>query len=349
MRNGAACTRIILGSLCALALLATPQNSFADEGGVSFWLPGQFGSLAATPQAPGWALGTIFYHTSLSAGGNVAAAREFTIGRFPRNVNVNLNLSLQARPDMEFIAPSYTFATPVLGGQLALSLATAFGRSDVGIDGNLTVSAGNLFATRFGSIDDNRWGVADLYPQATIRWNAGVHNYMVYMMGDIPVGTYDPSRLANFGIGHGAIDGGVGYTYLNPASGNEFSVVTGFTGNFKNTDTDYTNGIDWHVDWGASHFMSKQVHVGLVGYFYQQLTADQGAPLILGDNKSRVAGVGPQIGYIFPIGDKQGYLNLKGYKEFAAENRPEGYNIWLTFAISNAASEPASAKPMIRK
>jgi hypothetical protein len=74
------------------------------------------------------------------------------------------------------------------------------------------------------------------------------------------------------------------------------------------------------------------------------------APAALGGFRARVAGVGPQIGYSFPLGDKQGYINLKGYKEFAAENRPEGYNVWLTFAISNAAPEPAaSTKPMVRK
>jgi hypothetical protein len=31
---------------------------------------------------------------------------------------------------------------------------------------------------------------------------------MVYGTGDIPVGDYDPRRLANLGIGHGAIDFG---------------------------------------------------------------------------------------------------------------------------------------------
>ena len=61
------------------------------------------------------------------------------------------------------------------------------------------------------------------------------------------------------------------------------------------------------------------------------------APPILGDFKSRVSAVGPQIGYLFPVGDMQGYLNLKGYKEFDAANRPEGWNVWLTFAISPTA------------
>jgi hypothetical protein len=58
----------------------------------------------------------------------------------------------------------------------------------------------------------------------------------------------------------------------------------------------------------------------LVGYAYQQLTADSGAGATLGDFKSRVFAIGPQIGYLFPVGDMQGYLNLKGYKEFGAQN-----------------------------
>ena len=44
------------------------RSAFADEGGVSFWLPGNFGSLAAAPGVPGWAWATIYYHTSVSAG-----------------------------------------------------------------------------------------------------------------------------------------------------------------------------------------------------------------------------------------------------------------------------------------
>ena len=34
----------------------------------------------------------------------------------------------------------------------------------------------------------------------------------------------------------------------------------------------------------------------------------------------------------------QGYLNLKGYGEFDAANRPSGWNTWLTFSISPAAA-----------
>lgn len=40
-------------------------------------------------------------------------------------------------------------------------------------------------------------GFVDLIPQASLRWNAGVHNFMIYGMGDIPVGAYQSLRLSN--------------------------------------------------------------------------------------------------------------------------------------------------------
>jgi hypothetical protein len=45
----------------------------------------------------------------------------------------------------------------------------------------------------------------------------------------------------------------------------------------------------------------------------------------------------------------QGYINAKAYKEFAAQNRPEGWNAWLTFALSPTAHEPPARKPTYRK
>jgi hypothetical protein len=317
-----------------------PNKSFADENGISFWIPGQFGSLAALPAQPGWSFATIYYHTSVKAGGAVAAGREITIGQVPRTANVNLNVDLKARADLQFLVPTYTFETPVLGGQLALSMANSIGyNSNVSIDGTLTTPLG----TRQGGIDDSRAGFSDLYPMATLKWHDGVHNYMTYVTGDIPVGTYDPTRLANFGIGHAAIDGGVGYTYLDLKTGHEFSVVTGLTYNFKNTNTDYQNGVDWHLDWGMSKFLSKQLHIGAIGYFYQQLTDDSGAPPILGNTKSAVIGVGPQIGYLFPVGEMHGYVNVKGYYEFDSTYRPKGWNTWLTLSISPAAPSAATS------
>jgi hypothetical protein len=338
------------GLAFAAGLALAPVKSFADAGGVSFWLPGLYGSLAAVPATPGWSAAMIYYHTSVDASGAAAAARQVEIGRFSRNVNLNLNVNLDARADLGLFVPSYTFETPVLGGRLTLLMATIYGRAQTSIDGTLTASLGNLTATRSGTLSDSVEGFGDLYPKAQLAWNAGVHNYMIYATGDVPVGAYNPQRLSNIGIGHGAVDGGFGYTYFDPTKGHEFSAVAGFTYNFKNPDTDYRNGVDFHLDVAASQWLSKQFFVGVVGYAYQQLTADSGQPAILGDFKSRVFGVGPQIGYVFPANGMQGYLNLKGYYEFEAENRPEGWNMWVTLAFSpEAKPATASTHPMVRK
>ena len=306
-------------ALSATAIMPFSQGAFADEGGVSFWLPGLFGSLASAPQQPGWSFAAVNYYTNVNAGGDVGAAREVTIGRFNPTVKVDLNVNLHAEANLVLLNPSYVFASPVFGGQFTVSMMGLVGRNTVGLDGTLTAAAGPLVAMRQGSIGDGVTGFGDLYPTASLRWNSGVNNWMTYVTGDIPVGTYDSSQLANIGIGHGAIDGGVGYTYFNPQTGHEFSVTTGLTYNLKNQSTDYQNGIDWHLDWGASQFLSKEVQIGAVGYFYQQLTADTGSLPILGPIKSRVIGVGPQMGFIIPAGTVQTYLNFKAYEEFDAQ------------------------------
>jgi hypothetical protein len=326
--------------LCAGVLSMTSSVSMADESGISFWLPGLYGSLSATPTSPGWSVATIYYHTSVDASGAAAASREFQVGRFSPTININLNVALSGQADLQIIAPTYTFAEPVLGGQLSATLAGIWGRNSASIAGTLTGPLGNTFS---GFLSDALVSYGDLYPTLKLKWNNGVNNYMVYATGDIPVGDYSPTRLSNIGLGHGAVDVGGGYTYLNPTSGTEFSGVGGFTYNFKNPDTQYQSGIDFHFDWGVSQFLSKQVFVGFVGYAYQQVTDDFGQPAVLGGFRSRVLGIGPQLGYIFKIGDNQAFLGVKGYGEFDAANRPSGWNTWLTFSISEAV--PTTVTP----
>jgi hypothetical protein len=340
--------------VAAPAIMLFSDCALADEGGVSFWVPGFFGSLAATPQQPGWSMADVYYHTSVSGSGEVALAREFEIGKVPANLTLSgrLNASVSATGDLGFVIPTYVFATPVLGAQASASLVTAYGVVGTSLStqlaGNLTgPGGGSIPFMRSDSFSDTTWGFGDLIPQFALRWNAGVNNYMTYITGDIPVGAYQSNQLSNVGIGHGAIDAGGGYTYFNPATGHEFSGVLGFTYNFINTATQYQNGVDMHFDWGASQFLTKQVQVGLVGYAYKEIGCDSGSGDKVGCFQSQVFGVGPQIGYVFPLSQSlQGYINLKAYAEFAASDRPSGWNTWLTFAVSPAAEPPPAATRM---
>ncbi|MDI9848878.1 transporter [Rhodoblastus sp. 17X3] len=308
------------------ASLVAPCSGHADETGLSLWIPGQFGSFAAVPGQPGLAFTALYYHPSVSASGEKAFLQG---GRF--------EAGLQGRGDLVFAGPSYIFATPVLGGQASVSLLGVGGQSWAQVAATLTGPHGNAIS---GQRSQSVTSFGDLIPQAALKWNQGVNNFMIYGEGDIPVGDYNATRLVTVGLGHGAIDGGAGYTYLNPTTGYEFSAVAGVTYNFINPSTQYQNGVDAHLDVGASRFLSKQLNVGIVGYVFQQITGDQGAGARLGAFQSRVAGVGPQLNYFFPVTDKiAGVLNVKGYKEFAAENRPEGWNVWATLVFSAAPTQ----------
>jgi hypothetical protein len=340
-------SRVVTACLALATVACTTTTALADEDGVSFWVPGFFGSLAATPQQPGWSLASIYYHTDVSGSGNIAVSREITIGQFNPKLNANVNANVHALADIGFVIPSYVFATPVFGGQVSASLLMAYGNNDTSLNATTTGTLGPIPFTKSIALQQDTMGFGDLIPQFAERWNAGVNNYMAYLTGDIPVGRYSSSNLANIGIGHGALDSGLGYTYFDQKAGHEFSAVAGLTGNFKNPSTDYTNGIDFHVDWGASQFLTKQVQVGVVGYVYDQLTPDRGCAPQLCPFESRVIGIGPQIGFIFPVAGMQGYLNLKAYKEFDNANRPDGWNAWVTLVLSPAPTAAESSPPPI--
>ena len=115
-------------ALALVAVAASPKPARADEGGVSYWIPGFFGSLAAVPPTPGWSVATVYYHTSTAAGGGV---------QFPRGGAIVAGLEGEA--DLGFVSPSYTFATPVLWGGLAtLAVLVPYEHMDASVEATLT-------------------------------------------------------------------------------------------------------------------------------------------------------------------------------------------------------------------
>src|SRR5215470_7620934 len=89
-------------ALTLAGVASLPAASRADEGGVSFWVPGLYASLIAVPLQPGWTVNETYYHWQGQAGADVAAAREITIGRFSPTVTLNLSGNLMALADVVF-------------------------------------------------------------------------------------------------------------------------------------------------------------------------------------------------------------------------------------------------------
>jgi len=297
----------------------------ADEGGVGFYLPGSYASFAAVPSDPGWSLPLVYYHLE----GDLGADKNFVIGG-------QVTSGIDATGDLVFAFPTYVLHQLMWGGQAGVSVGWAVGTMNVSVDATLTGAGGSVIAR---NVSDGITGGSDLYPEATLRWNRGTNNYLAYVMAGVPVGIYEKGSLANLGTNHWSIDGGGGYTYLNPKNGRELSAVLGFTHNFENPDTHYRNGLDSHLEWGVSQFLSETNNVGAAGYFYYQLTGDTGDGAVLGDFKSQVIGAGPQLSHFFVVGGNKWVGQAKAYWEFDARNRAAGWNLWLVLEI------PLGSKP----
>ena len=292
------------------------QSVLADEGGVPFWMSGQYASMAAVPSQPGWSLVLMPYVYS----GSADKSKNFQHGQ-------SVNTGLSARESIFLFQLGYSAEEKILGGQPYVGIGWGPGSNTT--TAFASVSSMNTEFNKANSVT----GSTDIYPLASLAWNKGNNNFMTYLTGDIPVGTYSATSLSSIGIGHAAMDAGGGYTYLNNTTGLEFSSVVGATYNWINNQTNYKNGIDSHLDWSVSQFLSQNWQVGIAGYVYYQLTADSGSGDRVGAFKSQVAAIGPQIGYLFNIGKKQAYINLRAYKEFWAQNRVEGYAMISTISI----------------
>jgi hypothetical protein len=141
--------------LAALAVTFSPQPSSADENGISFWIPGFYGSLASVPATPGWSVAAIYYHTSVSAGAGQA---------FPRGGRVDVGVD--ARADLGLLIPTYVFETPVMGAQASLSMITTYGRNQSSAAAILTGPLGNTISA---NRTDTLTAFGELVPQAALK------------------------------------------------------------------------------------------------------------------------------------------------------------------------------------
>jgi hypothetical protein len=309
------CTSGLLALVVTLSPWASAQ---ADEGGTPFWLSGSYSFSAAVPSEPGWYVPAQTYYYNGSAGRNLSLQRGNT-----------LNLGLSSQLMLLSVTPTWDPNTKWLGGQPSFSLPVGGGWNSTSADISISTETGTQTLNRSDSI----WGGMDLNPQAQIAWSRGNNSWMTYITADIPTGAYDSQRLSNIGLGHGAIDAGGAYTYFNSTGGFETSAVLGFTYNTENTSTNVQSGIDSHLDFDISQFLSPHFQVGVVGYVYYQLSGDSGSGNHVGAFKSRIASLGPEAGYAFTACGQQWYANLRGYWEFWAQNRLEGHAMYLTVSI----------------
>ena len=274
----------------------------AAETGLSMYLPGSAGDiLLAVPPQPGPAVSAGVFIQSGDVGTAVLQGA----------VNVGIDVDIV----LNIAGASYTFETPLEGVTYSIGAAVPFGYAKLaaGIIGPLggTVSA-----------DADTFNLADivLTPLA-FNWSSGNFHFRIAEVIVAPTGDYDVSKVVNIGRNYWAFDTVGAVTYFDPRSGTEFSVAPGLMINTRNNATDYRTGTEFHLDFTANQFVSSSFAIGVRGYYYRQLTGDDGSGARLGDFKSESFGIGP--GFLWQPEFAGGKLSIVGkyLRDLTATNR----------------------------
>lgn len=324
--QGRLIARILIAGACLVAF-AVSQAAKAAEGGIGVYL---LGAKAATgvgitpPSGVYFQNDTYFYDGKLNAS-NALPTGGLLVGNVSSKTWLNLS------------SPIWITPVTLLGGSLGFSATIPVGKPQ--IDATLLLNS-----PRFGavgrSVSDAEFNLSDIYISSFLGWNAGNFHWQLGVSGIIPSGTYVPDQLSNASLNRPAVDVFGSFTWFDPKLGLDLSTSLGFTFNQPNSATNYKTGDELHLEWAATKYLTKQFTVGLVGYYYNQLTGDSGPGARLGSFEGRVVALGGAIGYTFEAGQLPISTRLKIFREFDAVNRQEGTAGYFTVSLPLAIAKP---------
>lgn len=311
-----ASVRLALLSSFGLAIGAT--SAMAVEGAAGFYILGSKTSLSGVIPPPGTYVSEISYYYS----GSTDISLEYA----------GLTISGGVNADVYYNIPTAIWVAPgkVLGGNFALSALIPIGWKNV----SAGLAAGGAISA---NVSDSDAAFGDPVLGAAIGWNEEKWHYNIGTLLNIPVGFWEKGNLANIGFNRWGLDVTGATTYLDTSTGLEVSTAVGFTFNGENPDTDYRSGTEFHLEGAVVQSLSKEVGLGINGYFYDQVTGDSGAGAHLGSFEGRVAALGPVLNWNFQFGKLPVSTSWRYFHEFDVKNRLEGDSGFLSLTMPLSA------------
>ena len=310
--------------LVVFMLVVTTTGAFAMEGGGSHYMPGSRGDFAmALIGPPGWYLRN---DLSLASGDmNALVIGDKVYASADQDVWVNNFKGI------------YLAASGLAGGRFGAVVSVP-----VVLDASL--SADIAFPPR--DRDGSKTGFADMNVTVFNNWKFGNISHNVGLTIFAPTGSYDSDRLINLGRNCWSFDFTLASTWLHPTRGHEISYTLGYMTNTENQDTDYQSGDEVHLDLHLGQHFSAAFAIGLEGYYYKQVSDDDG-PLLdyantllptlganaLGGNRAESYGAGPSVKYSFKMGDRDITTIAKWLHDFDAKKRFESDLIMVSCAF----------------
>jgi hypothetical protein len=303
---------LIIITLCLGVVLPPPAQ--AAESGTGVYPLGYQSSMAGFLPPPGFYLRNDFY------------AYQGTARILP--LSGLLEANLRARYVIDMVNGTVVTPWKILGANYAAGIIWA-AVNNTFIKGQVDI-ANRLSVSREGDRTD--FGDLVISP-LILGWHKGP--WHITFVGNVyaPSGTYNRNRIVNTSLNRWAIEPNVGITYLHPEKGHEVSAYLGYTINFENPATNYTTGNELHLEWFAGQHFTKWFALGLVGYFYQQVTGDSGSGARLGAFQGQTLALGPCVTLNDTIGKHPIGVNLRYYDELTVTNRLNGQSFWVTLTF----------------
>jgi outer membrane protein OmpA-like peptidoglycan-associated protein len=290
-----------------------PYGSFAAEGGGSSYLQGTYGDFAAALAPIGYVRNDVIYY---DAG----------IGLRPISGGVDPGFDQKLWMD-RLTAGGFT-SSEIFGGRFGFEVQLPY-VFDLTVEQNAGTGA-------FGSPRDQAMGDPVIKPQ--LAWGSGPHYGKLALGIVLPWGTHDDDKVVSVGRNYWSFDPTFTYTYLND-SGWDLSGTIGYMMNLENhlTGPNYETGDEFHIDAMLGKHFGEHFALGIAGYWYSQLTDDEGfTPPPLEDGyPSEGGGFGPVVMF----GNENFSVVGKWLYDASATNRLKGDLYMLSF-VARFGGEP---------
>jgi hypothetical protein len=291
-------------------LLLASVGARAAEGGSTEYLGGYTAFAAGyVPPDPGAYLTSELYYYDASI------SRVAFHGR----------LAVTVGTDMYFDTLQWTQVTShtLLGGSFGFGLALPFGYDQV----RASLQPVNIKRST------SAFGLGDLVlVPGFLGWHSGDWYANFALSVYAPTGEYDPNQPLSLSRHFWALDSAFSGSLLTDW-GFDLSASLGYTVNWENPDTQYKSGDVVHLDLALGQYLSHHFKVGLVGYAVVQVTPDSGSGAILGPFESDVYAAGAALEYDTKLRAREMSLQLRWYREFAAQNHLAGNALYLTLDL----------------
>jgi hypothetical protein len=327
-------SRHVFAILSCLATL--PLMLRAEERGMGHYMPGMISSFI--DMGP-YDEKLIYKNMTLYYGGEAGGSKSFPLG-----LNIASGVEADLYANISLLA--YQTDWELFGARYMAAIGIPYVRADVEVSGTLTRNPrrpGYIIpvdgpTTRSKTISDSCEGLGDIIlAPLNLVWKTGDFTYDAHVYVYAPTGVYDEHDLANIGMNYWTFEPGVDVSWLSSKIGTEVTLAASYDISIENQDTDYRTGDSVHLESTVAQHLplfGGFAGVGVNAFYFQQVTADSGAPDMIGDFKGMTMGIGPVISYVIKAGGADIAIELKWLPELDTENRLEGDYIWLKAAVA---------------